>query len=74
MLDKKQLREDLGIAKALIWLPDDVFRWCRVHVLSGPNEHGQYHVKRIVNGWEAIATKVQHLSDKNRRDIQDNYL
>lgn len=73
-MDQNILRTDASMAKALIWLGGDDIRWCRVLVLSGPNEHGQYHVRRLRNNWEGVTTAIRNLTDNDREYIRNNYL
>jgi hypothetical protein len=67
--DSKQCRKNGNLAKALVWLGKNTdgspkFRWRSVTLKSGPNEHGQFSVECIKDGWLATTTAVRNLTDK----------
>ncbi len=73
MIDREQLNRDLQIVKALCYMEDTGIRWYRC-ILLGTNELGQFHVRRIRTGEDAIATKISNLTDKDRAYLRNNYL
>lgn len=66
--DSELCRQQGYLAKALIWLGEDTFRWCKVVVRQGPNEHGQYMVERLRNGWYAATDRIRNLTPDECRE------
>ncbi len=78
-MEIEQLKKDLACCKALMYLgqtpegrPD--IKWVHAQVISGPNEHGQWQVRRLRDGFEGTTTKARHLNDKERAHIKATYL
>jgi hypothetical protein len=72
-MNEQQLMRDLGICKALAHMEGTGIRWYRCIVLS-VNDLGQYHVRRLRTGEEAITTHVRNLTPADRKFIRANYL
>lgn len=65
----EQVNKDMGFCKALVWLGKNEFRWCKCQLVSGPNQHGQYSVKRIRNNFLGVTTEIRNISEKDKIDI-----
>lgn len=72
-MNETQFKNDLMCCKALIFVEDYGIRWYRCMIL-GVNDRGEYHVRRIRTGQEAITTQVRNLTDKDRKYLRNNYL
>jgi hypothetical protein len=68
---RSQARLDGNLAKALIWLGEDKFRWCKVSILNGPNEFGQYNVQRVRDGWYATTDRIVNLTTEEKKALLD---
>jgi hypothetical protein len=58
--------QDANLARALVWLGPNNFRWRTVSILNGPNAHGQYQVQCIRDGWYATTISIKNLSDREK--------
>jgi hypothetical protein len=62
----EQARKDGNLARALIWLGPNKFKWCRVRLMSPQNQFGQYQVQRVSNGWYATTDRLMNLREQDR--------
>lgn len=68
MFNLEQARKDGNIARGLIYRGRDdngpIIRWSTVSILNGPNEHGQYQVMALSDGWFATTDRLTNISPK----------
>jgi hypothetical protein len=76
VFDREKALKDGNLAKGLIWLGNengaDKFLWCKVSILAGPNNFGQYVVQRVRDGWYATTDKLRNLKTEDKKQILAN--
>jgi hypothetical protein len=64
MFDLEQARKDGNLARGLVWCGPNQFRWRTVSLLNGPNQHGQYQVMCVKDGWWATTDKLVNCNEE----------